>query len=125
METDTHARNGLADVKWIELAPIVVTLLSGLLFQMDILYTCLRAHWRVHRELASRWRLLAETKDAVRESRVLLWNSFKICFLFSASFSLIAYTCLQAVRLHYCKTSLWNLDGCVTVAEIDRYKAAS
>lgn len=104
------------DCIWLSLLPICVTLLSGFAFQLDLFVMCIRRQLEVNNAVDLRWHLLKDDDKSLY--RKLNRGSFCIFLIFAVCAILIGYSCVQIVKLHGCKTSLWNMDGCVTVHEI-------
>merc|ERR1712050_539979 len=101
------------------LVPIVVTLMSGLAFQVDLFIMCMRRQFEVNRAVGSdRWKYLGQEEQALY--RKLNRDSLWITVIFVLCCFGIIYSVVQIIALHHCETSLWNVTGCVTHEQINK-----
>jgi len=115
------------DIDWMNLLPLVVTLLTGLASQLDLFTTCMAKQWLVHTEISGHVEKLGsqeqETFGRLRFFSVVILVLFALCVWG------ISYSVVQMFALHACPTSLWNFkgfsletwfnDGCVSLDTIN------
>lgn len=95
------------------LAPIIVTLFTGLFTQIDLVLTIFKANKKVHAELKTN-----------EESRMICRSNLNTAIIlaiaiFGAGFS--GYSVLQLLMIRTCESSLWNWTGCVEERDVRAY----
>jgi len=104
-----------------ELLPIIMTLLTGLATQVDVVYMCYRRYFEVSAAIRHRHKFLTDAgKDSMR---TLIINNFLIFGLTLLCMWGIGYSVMQLFAMYHCDTSLWNWawplnSGCVPRLEI-------